>query len=462
MARSGARDSLGPMSGRRARGTSVAAAVTRRRGAVRVVVLLLGLVSLVATGGWLTSAYLVSEEVSVPAVGGLAYPQAAERLLEAGLTPRPFAELDPRALPNQVLSQAPAAGQWVRPGRQVAVGVNTAPEARRTPELVGLRERDAIARAEAVGAGVERVVYVHADAPVGTVVRQEPLAGTALAPAQTLVVSVSRGAVDVPFEMPDLRGRPVEFAEAELAALGIRHVERVAAAVSFDRPGAVTDQRPVPGSEVRATTPITLVFAVAGTRVVRVPDLLGLPLWRAQLALRAAQLDLGAVRRVDDASLPGGVVESWPAGYTVAGSPVAVVINGAGGALELDAATGLAWPEDVMPPPLSGAREPTLRDVVAPLAVEPVAVPAPGTSRRVEDGSRIIPFRFDPATVGIAGLLREPYRLKLVVADDEGERTVFDRVLAAGEGVEEPVRVVGDEALLQTYINELFFQAWRP
>ncbi|MFO8150157.1 MAG: PASTA domain-containing protein [Trueperaceae bacterium] len=468
----------------RARAHERASAHTRR-GAGRVWVLALALVALVGLGGWLTAGLLVGEEVRVPTVTGLDYEQAAARLRDVGLEPSPYAELDARGRANEVLSQAPAAGQPVRPGRVVAVGVNTLPETRVAPDLVGLREADAVARASAVGVVVGRVVYVHAERPVGTVVRQDPAAGVALAAGQDVVVSVSRGAVDVPFVLPDLRGEPIEVAEVTLANLGVRHVERVAAAVSFDRAGAVTDQRPAAGSEVLAATPVTLVYAVEGTRVVPVPDLAGLPLWRAQLALRAARLELGAVRRIEDTSLPDGVVEAMPAGYTVVGSPIAVVVNGSGGQLELDGYDGLLWsgeldwPSETGRPPAAGAPSGgavsgsesgsasgfasgvPLPDGSVPEPAEP-DVPAPGTARTELDGSRIIPFRFDPASVGIASLAREAYSLRLVISDDEGERVAFDRELAAGERVEISVRVVGDEAMLQTFINGSFFQAWRP
>lgn len=480
MAHSVRRDSLAPMMARVARSS------TARIGAGRVWVLALALVVLVGLGGWQTAGLLVGEEVRVPAVTGLDYDQAVARLRGVGLAASPYAELDARARPNEVLSQAPAADQPVRPGRVVALGVNTVPEARVAPDLVGLREADAVARAGAVGVVVSSVIYVHAERPVGTVVRQDPAAGAALAAGQGVVVSVSRGAVDVPFVLPDLRGQPIEVAEATLVNLGVRHVDRVAAAVSFDRAGAVTDQRPAPGSEVLVATPVTLVYAVEGTRVVPVPELVGLPLWRAQLALRAARLELGAVRRVEDATLPEGVVEAMPAGYTVVGSPIAVVVNGSGGQLELDGYDGLLWPGDLDwqgetgrlpsmggPTPGSprgtdggsgggaaGGGEPAVAGG-GPVVVEP-DVPAPGTARTESDGSRIIPFRFDPASVGIASLAREAYALRLVISDDEGERVAFDRELAAGERVEISVRVVGDEAMLQTFINGSFFQAWRP
>lgn len=457
MGPSGTRDTLATMSNRTPRRWTAA---DRRCGALdgRVAVLLVLLVVLAAVAAWVGSRYLVSEEVRLPLVEGLTYEQAAGRLRSLGLEPHAYPEIDARARPNEVLSQSPAAGQLVRPGRRVALGVNALAEVRVAPNLVGLREAEAVARARAVGVVVERVQYVAADQPTGTVVLQEPSAGSALTPSQTLLVAVSRGSAAAPIPLPDLRGQSIEAAEAELTRLGIRQIDKVPAALSFDRPFTVTDQRPAPGSEVLPATPITLVYALEGTRVVRVPALEGMPMWRAQLALRAAQLDVGPVRRIDDPSLPAGIVEARPAGYTVAGSAIALTVNGAAQPGDPDAVTDIDLVGDTPGGP--GAVGP----FVPPLEpeIEAARVPDPGTSQIQDDGSRVIPFRFEPATVGVASLMREPYRLRLVVADDEGERTVFDRELAAGEALAVPVRVVGDEPLLQTFLNGSFFQAWRP
>jgi len=461
MERSGTRDTLSTMPPRPSHRPPSRAtprelrAGTRSRGSVRLVALITLLAAFVVATAWVAGRYLVSEEVSLPTVHGLTYDQAALRLRDLGLEPHAFPEIDPRAQPNEVLSQSPAPGQVVRPGRRVALGVNALPEARVAPNLVGLRERDAVDRAAAVGTVVQRVSYVSAAEPVGVVVRQEPPAGSSLAPSETLHVVVSRGGAASPFALPDLRGRSVADAEAELIRLGIRHVEQVPAALSFDRPLTVTDQRPAPGTEVLPATPVTLVYALEGTRVVRVPDLVGLPMWRAQLSLRAAQLEIGAVRRIDDPSLPAGVVEARPAGYTVAGSPVALTVNGALQPGDVDPAATLA-PEAGLPGGAGVVPSERLLDATA------ADVPAPGTSQMQGDGSRVIPFRFEPASVGVASLMREPYQLQLIVSDDEGERTVFDLRLAAGEALAVPVRVVGDDPLLQTFLNGSFFQAWRP
>lgn len=438
--------------------------VVARFDLVRVAVWGVVLAALLAVAGWVLAGYLAVGEVRVPDVEGLAYEDAAARLREAGLEPEAFVELDRLAPPDAVVSQAPAPGARVRPGRAVALGVNGREAAATAPTLVGLREDDAAARLEAVGTALAWVTYVGSDRPAGTVVAQTPPAGAALDPREGVRVTVSRGPQESPVVVPDLVGSDVEAAVAALEALGIRQVERVAAALSFDRPGAVTEQRPEAGASVLPSTPVTLVYALEGTRVVRVPDVAGLPLWRAQLELRAARLDLGPVQRVEDATLPEGVVEARPAGYTVVGAPVALVVNGAapvapdpGGFLDGAFDGAFAGPDGGPPFATDGEGGVDAED-----AAPADDVPAPGTQVAQADGSRLIPFRFDPASVGVASLTRERFRLTLVVVDDEGERTVLDEELAPGETVELSLRVVGDAPLVQTFLNGAFFQAWRP
>ncbi len=417
---------------------------------VRIVVLVLAATVLVAAAAVTAGRYLSVDDVRLPDVRGLSYVDASERLRTSGLRVLTYPEIDASAAADTVVSQTPPSGSVVRAGRTVSLGVNAVAEVRQAPTLVGLSERDAIARAETVGLRVERVAYVTSERPSGMVVRQEPEAGSVLGPASFVALDVSRGDASEPLELPDVRGMTLEDAKQALWALGVRRVDAVAAHLSFDRPHTVTDQRPPAASEVLPSTPVTLVYALEGTRVVRVPDVAGEPLWRAQLALRAAQLALGPVHFIDDVTRPAGVVEVRPGGYTVVGSPVALVVNGP--VADVDR-PGFTF-GDTDPAPLADEDD-------APIVVEP-DVPAPGTIALQADGSRLIPFRFDPSQVGVAALTREAYRLTLVVSDDAGERTVLDRDLEAGESVVTSVQVVGDEPLLQTFINGSFFQAWRP
>ena len=420
---------------------------------VRVLVLVLVGAALAAAAIVTAGRYLSVSDVRLPDVRGLSYRVASEQLRERGLRVLTYPELDQGAAPDTVVSQTPPSGSVVRLGRTVSLGVNALAEAQTMPTLVGLPERDAIERAERVGLVVERVVYVASERPVGLVVQQRPEPGGSLGAEASITLDVSRGQVDAAVELPDVRGMTLEEARAALQGLGVRRVDAIAAGLSFDRPNTVTEQRPVAGTQVLASTPVTLVYALEGTRVVRVPDVEGTPLWQAQMALRAAQLALGPVHLVDDPSRPAGVLEARPSGYTVVGSPVALVVNGP---VRISTEPGDAL-EDLGFPTLGGADA----DQDPAASAEP-EVPAPGTTALQSDGSRLIPFRFDPASVGVASLTRDSYRLTLVVNDDDGERTVLDRELEAGESVVTSVRVVGDEPMLQTFINGSFFQAWRP
>lgn len=419
---------------------------------VRIVVLVLVATALVVAAALTTADYLSVDDVRLPDVRGVPYADATERLRAAGLRVLTYPDVDVTVPAGTVVSQTPPSGSLVRSGRTVSLGVNAGAEARQVPTLVGLPERDALARASDLAIAVERVVYVSAERPVGLVVAQRPEAGSALGPGDGITIEVSRGADGAPLELPDVRGMTLDEARARLAEVGVRRVDAVAADLSFDRPNTVTDQRPLAGTEVMPSTPITLVYALEGTRVVRVPQVEGQPLWQAQLAIRAAQLALGPVRLVDDPTRPAGVLEVRPSGFTVVGSPVALVVNGpVREVVDLDRFGAGVFERD--PPPVAGDAE------AAPIEPD---VPAPGTTTLQADGSRLIPFRFDPSQVGVAALTREPYRLTLVVSDDAGERTVLDRELAAGEGVVTSIRIEGDEPLLQTFINGSFFQAWRP
>jgi beta-lactam-binding protein with PASTA domain len=450
-------------------------------GVIRVAVLSLVALVLGATGLLVASRYLSVDDVVLPDVRGVGLVRATETLRELGLRPLTFPELDATAAPDSVVSQTPAAATTVRRGRTVRLGVNALAEARQVPTVVGLREAEAVARAASVNANVARVSYVPSDRPTGTVVRQEPEPGGSFGAAQGLHLVVSRGLAEAPVDLPDVRGMTIEDARRTLQGIGIRQIDEVASALSFDRPFAVTDQRPAPGSEIMTSTPVTLVYALEGNRVVRVPDVAGEPLWRAQLLLRAARLTIGPVQEVDDPTRPVGIVEARPSGYTVVGSPIALVVNGpvahidrtplvfddlpaGGGGAPVAPRLGGPGTSAALDAEALRQAEAALRngDEAPEVDDEEDSVPAPGTTVLQGDGSRIIPFRFDPAQVGVASLTRDPYRLRVVVNDDQGERIVLDRRLEAGEGVAISVQIYGDEPLLQTFVNDSFFQAWRP
>ncbi|HNR00411.1 MAG TPA: hypothetical protein PKN52_10435, partial [Trueperaceae bacterium] len=215
--------------------------------------------------------------------------------------------------------------------------------------------------------------------------------------------------------------------------------------VSFSQPRAVVSMSPAAGEVVPPGTPVLLSYSLSTANVVQVPDVMGQPQWQAQLAVLAAQLRIGQITFVQDPDRPEGVVDVRPTGFTVPGTPVFLTINGVSSGPQPD----FTLPDTTLPGDTGGGVRP-------PIDGAPTGGDATG------DGSRLVPFTFDPTNMGVKRLLEQPYQLKLVVSDDRGERVVFDRRVAAGQSVVTSVAIYGQEAMLQTYVDDVFFQAWRP
>lgn len=417
---------------------------------VRLGVALAWVVVLAVTATTVVAArdYFMVDEATSPDLVGLPLAEAERSARRVGLELRSYPVPARGVAADVVVEQAPPAGTVVREGRVLAVGVHVAAEADRMPALVGVMERDALASLRGLGLPSPDIDYVSSDGPVGRVVEQAPPAGQSVAPGDRVRLTVARGASASQIEIPDLTGLEVQSARAQLTALGVRRVETVPVGVSMLRPGTVTQQRPSSGTVIGAGEPVLLGFALEGSRVTRVPEVEGLETWRARVALRSAGLELGAVETVQRDDLPAGVVEARPSGLTVAGAPVTLVINAPDGRpVDLDDLGRDEFGRDGI------ARDGIGRDGVGNEVDDP----------RVDgEEGRLVPFRFDPNQLGVASLIERDYELRLVVRDDQGERTVVDRQVTAGETVRTTVVVHGDEPLLQTYVNGVFFQAWRP
>lgn len=394
--------------------------------------------------------YFTVAEVRLPDLIGVQQDDAAAVLRRQGLEPVSFVEYVQDATPGAVTSQAPPPGAVVKQGRTVHLGINTVAAEERVPDLLGMREVDARERVSTLNLPLGTIEYQAGERPPGTVIGQSPEGGLRLATEERVTLVVSSGRDLALVELPDLRGSRLEEAERELASLGFNRVEAVPSSVSFSEAGEVVGTVPPAGSQVVQSTPVMLHYALSSRNVVDVPEVIGFPQWRAQLALRAAQLALGPITYVQDPAQPQGVIAVEPTGYTLPGTPILLTINGEPDPFALPDRDALPGTDTLTPG--AGLGRP---DAGAPAAGSAAGGP-------VADGSRQVPFTFDPTFMGVRRLLEEPYQLRLVIADERGERTALDQNLAAGEVLRTTVSVYGDDALLQTYIDGVFFQAWRP
>lgn len=162
----------------------------------------------------------------------------------------------------------------------------------------------------------------------GTVIAQDPPAGSRLREGKSVEVVVSRGINRV--EMPDAVGRPLRQVRGDLDDAGVKvaasrvNSEEVAA-------GVVISQEPGPGVIVSGED--TAKFVVSkGPAERAVPEVKGLALEGAAFLLGKAGMTIGTVAPTDDATAPLGSVLTTdpPAGKVVPRDTAVTVAQVAG------------------------------------------------------------------------------------------------------------------------------------
>ncbi|MFF4042612.1 Stk1 family PASTA domain-containing Ser/Thr kinase [Streptomyces sp. NPDC001816] len=130
-------------------------------------------------------------------------------------------------------------------------------------------------------------------------------------------------------KVPQLLSKTEEQARGKLKAAGL-HVKGVELEYSdtVER-GAVIGTDPAAGARIRSNDSVTLVVS-RGPEIVKVPDLNGVPLGKAQSRLKAAGLEPGMVNRAFSDSVPRGAVISTDPEAGIkrhAGSAIALLVS---------------------------------------------------------------------------------------------------------------------------------------
>lgn len=429
----------------------------------------IGLIVVFAAGVFLFArSYFIVDELTVPDLVGLPHAEATAQLRDLGIEPISFVEQVAGVASGTVTSQSIQPGVFVKSGRTIHLGVNNPPEDALIPRLIDLDRDEALAWLDELNVPVGEIEYRYSDRGAGLVIAQQPEAGTLLGDLGAVLLTVSSGVRIGEIEIPDVIGEDIQEAQDFLARMGFTQVELVAQEVSAANPDSVVEMHPEPGMHVVGSTPIVLSYAASTAVGVQVPELHELTLREAQLNLAAAGLQLGHVTEVDTSEFPPGIVQYAPDGFTLPGTQIAVTVNRLDPAdreeltefdeLFRDLSDEFGVTDDE--PRRAGATTDDQREV------EEQPEPRRG-SQLVElppegDGARIVNFAFDPTFLGIPRLLNESYELELIVQDDRGERSLFKTIAEAGRPVASLIPVYGDDVMLQTYIDGVFFQAWSP
>ena len=193
-------------------------------------------------GGLAALWYFTQEDTEVvPSVTGQTLTQAIARLEEDGFDSQ-VTEAPNDADEGVVFAQDPTAGSEADEGSTVTIDVSTGPATTPIPNAIGLDETAARDRMATAGFEVN-VVEVFSDEPDGTVVAQNPAAGSEAAAGKTVRLNVSKGSGLV--DVPSVVGLLVDDAVSELEAVGLD--ANVVEVPSAEPAGTVVAQNPTSG-----------------------------------------------------------------------------------------------------------------------------------------------------------------------------------------------------------------------
>jgi eukaryotic-like serine/threonine-protein kinase len=190
-------------------------------------------------------------QIAVPPVTGMTLAAAQAALKQSGLTPGVVSEVPSTAVPAGIVTATnPVAGTSWPKTRPVAITVSAGPP---LPNFVGGLVAAAQAAASSGGYQINPIPDAKGTAPVDTIVRQSPAAGSPIAPHEVVNVYFSPGPPTV--TVPDVDGMPAHQAEAALVAAGF--------AVTVNKVGLgnmVTSYSPTAPSPAGTTITINVGF----------------------------------------------------------------------------------------------------------------------------------------------------------------------------------------------------------
>ncbi|OUS97520.1 Stk1 family PASTA domain-containing Ser/Thr kinase [Rhodococcus sp. NCIMB 12038] len=207
------------------------------------------------------------EQVKVPRLAGLTQQEAQQELNAVGLrldtavarAPSDASDVD------KVIQQDPSSGASISLDSEVAVTLGTGPEQIRIPDVTG--QKVEVAQANIEGAGFKvQIQNIDSGVPKGQVVSTDPVGGSTAAKGDTIQIRVSNGNN---IEMPDLTGKTVSQALAELRSAGWSGSsaslnQTQTSTLDPEMVGKIISQEQPPGSEITKNAVVSVGVGALG------------------------------------------------------------------------------------------------------------------------------------------------------------------------------------------------------
>ena len=190
---------------------------------------------------------------SIPNVIGATEADATNSLQAAGYKVNVSYGHSSTVAAGQVISQSPDSSQKVQAGDTITISVSQGPDEIDMPNVVGSTKDAAVAELQSKGF---TVTINEEDKPeaAGTVVGQNPVAGTKLSSGSAVIIAISTGQVQI--TAPDVRGMDPATAVATLQAAGFKgEMKQEPREGDY---GKVVSTTLIPGTQYSSNTGITI------------------------------------------------------------------------------------------------------------------------------------------------------------------------------------------------------------
>lgn len=243
--------------------------------------------------------------ISVPDVVGLSSQAAIRELRAFGFVVSQVFTASETVPSNEVISQSPEALAEVNQGEEIEITVSSGAVPVTVPGVVGQSAGDAARFLQDRGFASELQVVEGSTAPAGQVLRQDPAAGSEVAPGSTVTLFVAEGLQ--PVEVPDVAGMTLLQATQVLVQAGLEVSDEVLEESSVDvEEGLVIGTDPAPPGLLLPGATVTILLSVGPDSVV-VPSLVGLTPETA--AEQLAELELVLAEPIAECDFPNDAEE---------------------------------------------------------------------------------------------------------------------------------------------------------
>ncbi|MFM7068495.1 MAG: PASTA domain-containing protein [Actinomycetes bacterium] len=265
-------------------------------------------------------------QIQVPQLVGRSAQAGADQLLRRGFVVDLSPEANILVSPGTVVGQVPVAGSKLEQGSRVVLRVSSGPPGITVPDVAGLPGPEAV-RSATNSRLVGQVVEVFSDTVrPGEVVSTVPRAGRPTLPGTVVTINVSKG--PRPRVVPEMVGREIAAAMADLARAGLGAGRVTVRATNASPPGVVLSTNPAAGSGRPPGFPVAVVVSGPVEDAV-VPGFVGLTVDGAKQVAAAGRVTI-RVRflqvRAGDVAAGRIVSQSSPAGSVVPSGTVVDVV----------------------------------------------------------------------------------------------------------------------------------------